>query len=425
MLQTFRDAWKVPEIRKKLLFTLAMIVIFRLGSQIPVPYMKTKELIEFFRSQQGGLLQFLDIMAGGNLGQFTIFALSIYPYITASIIIQLLTVAIPSLEALSKEGEAGRKKISKYTRYLAVVLAAIQATGSTFGFFKGFVAASNMFENIVIILSITAGTMFLVWLGELITEKGVGNGISLLIFAGIVARFPQDIYLSIRQASAGMVSWVWVIIFFILFVLIVVFVVLFNEGERRIHVQYAKRVVGRKMYGGQSTHIPIKVLMSGVMPIIFAQTVTSIPSMLVMFNPNSRMADFIVTWLTPRGGPGLIINSIVLLILIVFFAFFYTTIQFNPVEYSKQLQQNGGFIPGIRPGRPTSDYLAKTVNHLVLPGALALAILAIAPNFLSKAAGMSFNFGGTSIIIVVGVVLETSRQLEQLLLMRHYKGFLK
>lgn len=425
MVKTFRDAWNVPEIRKKLLFTLLMLVIFRLGSQIPVPYMKTQELIEFFRSQQGGLLQFLDLMAGGNLGQFTVFALSIYPYITASIILQLLTVAIPSLEALSKEGEEGRKKIAKYTRYLAVVLAAVQAAGSTFGIYRDFVDTSSNIENILIILTITAGTMFLVWLGDQITEKGVGNGISLLIFAGIVSRFPQDIYLSVRQASEGMVSWIWVIIFVILFIVIVAFVVLLNEGERRINVQYAKRVVGRKMYGGQSTHIPMKVLMSGVMPIIFAQTIMSIPSMIVMFNPNSGMAAFITKWLTPQGGPGLVINSILMLVLIVFFAFFYTTIQFNPVEYSKQLQQNGGFIPGIRPGRPTSDYLSRTVNRLVLPGALGLAILAIAPNFLSRAAGMSFNFGGTSLIIVVGVVLETSRQLEQQLLMRHYKGFLK
>ncbi|MCD1147343.1 preprotein translocase subunit SecY [Peptoniphilus sp. KCTC 25270] len=426
MIQTFRDAWKIPEIRRKLLFTLLMLVVYRLGSHIPVPFMNNEAIQQLFQSQQGGILSFMDLMSGGNVSSFSIFAANIYPYITASIVIQLLTIAIPSLEALSKEGEVGRKKIAKYTRYLAVALAAVQAIGYTFGIFRMAVTTTNMFQNLVIILSVVAGTALLVWIGEQITEKGIGNGISLIIFAGIVARFPRDIYASILKAAAGQVSWAWVVVFLVLAVAIVFFVVALNEGQRRIPVQYAKRVVGRKMYGGQSTHIPIKVLMSGVMPIIFAQTIMSIPSIIVMMSdPNSGAAKFITNWFTPQGDVGIVIYSILMMILIVFFTYFYTAIQFNTVEYSKNLQQNGGFIPGIRAGRSTSDYLNRTVNRLVFPGAIALAFLAIIPEVLTKFTGMHFSFGGTSLIIVVGVILETARVLEQQLLMRHYKGFLK
>ena len=426
MIQTFRDAWKIPEIRKKLLFTLLMLVVFRFGSHIPVPFMDRAAIAKIFNQQQGGILSFLDLMSGGNFGHFSVFATSIYPYITASIVLQLLTIAIPSLEALSKEGETGRKKIAKYTRYLAVVLAAVQAIGYTYGFYRQAVNTSNPFQDVVIILSVVAGSTFLIWIGEMITEKGIGNGISLLIFAGIVARFPADIWASFRMAAAGMVSWVWVVVFIVLAIAIVFFVVLLNEGQRKVPVQYAKRVVGRKMYGGQSTHIPIKVLMSGVMPIIFAQTIMSIPSIIVMFQgPNSQAAKFMTKWFTPAGNIGIFIYSIFMVLLIVFFTFFYTAIQFNTVEYSKNLQQNGGFIPGIRPGKKTSEYLQQLVNRLVFPGALALALLSVLPTILEKITGMHFSFGGTSLIIVVGVIMETARILEQQLMMRHYKGFLK
>lgn len=426
MIKTFRDAWKVPEIRRKLLFTLAMLILYRFGSHIPVPFMNAEAIKQFLEAQQGGILSFLDLMSGGNLSSFSIFAANIYPYITASIVIQLLTIAIPSLEQLSKEGETGRKKIAQYTRYLAVALAAVQAIGYTFGLFRQAVVTENMFQNVTIILSVVAGTSFLVWIGEQITEKGIGNGISLIIFAGIVARFPVDIYSSIRMAMAGKLSWGWVIAFLLLLVIIVFAVVALNEGQRKIPVQYAKRVVGRKMYGGQSTHIPVKVLMSGVMPIIFAQTIMSIPSILVMFNGlESGTGKFITKWFTPQGDVGIFIYSIFMILLIVFFTYFYTAIQFNTVEYSKNLQQNGGFIPGIRAGKSTSDYLSRTVNRLVFPGGIALALLAIIPTILEKITGMSISFGGTSMIIVVGVILETSRVLEQQLLMRHYKGFLK
>lgn len=426
MIKTFRDAWKIPEIRRKLLFTLLMLVLYRFGSHIPVPFMDGAEIKKFFEAQQGGILSFLDLMSGGNFSSFSIFAANIYPYITASIVLQLLTIAIPSLEALSKEGETGRKKIAQYTRYLAIALAAVQAIGYTFGIFRRAVVTENMFQNIVIILSVVAGTSFLVWIGEQITEKGIGNGISLIIFAGIVARFPMDIYSSVRLAAAGQVSWAWVVVFAILALAIVFLVVALNEGQRKIPVQYAKRVVGRKMYGGQSTHIPIKVLMSGVMPIIFAQTIMSIPSILVMFyKPESSAGKFITKWFTPQGDIGIFIYSIFMILLIVFFTYFYTAIQFNTVEYSKNLQQNGGFIPGIRAGKSTSDYLNRTVNRLVFPGGIALAFLSVLPTILTKITGLQFSFGGTSLIIVVGVILETTRVLEQQLLMRHYKGFLK
>lgn len=426
MIKTFRDAWKIPEIRRKLLFTLMMLVLYRFGSHISVPFMDNEAIKAYFAAQQGGILSFMDLMSGGNFSSFSIFAANIYPYITASIVIQLLTIAIPSLEALSKEGETGRKKIAQYTRYLAIALAAVQAIGYTFGIFKQFVTTVNMFQNIIVILSVVAGTAFLVWIGEQITEKGIGNGISLIIFAGIVARFPADIYTSVRKAAIGEVSWAWVVVFLVLAIGIVFMVVALNEGQRKIPVQYAKRVVGRKMYGGQSTHIPVKVLMSGVMPIIFAQTIMSIPSIIAMFyGQNSSTAAFITKWFTPQGNIGIFFYSIFMIILIVFFTYFYTAIQFNTVEYSKNLQQNGGFIPGIRAGRPTSEYLNRTVNRLVFPGGIALAFLSVLPTILTKITALNFSFGGTSLIIVVGVILETSRVLEQQLLMRHYKGFLK
>lgn len=426
MLQTIRDAWKVPEIRKKMIFTLWMFVVYRIGANIPVPFVDRQYITNLLSHGQNSLFGFLDLMAGGAVSNFTIFAANIYPYITASIVLQLLTIAIPSLEALSKEGETGRKKIAKYTRYLSVALALVTALGYVYGFFSKAILAQGFLENLVVVLSIVGGSCFLIWLGELITERGIGNGISLIIFAGIVSRFPADIYRSVVAVLAGQASVIFLILFILIAIGIVVFVVTLNEGERRIPVSYAKRVVGRKMYGGQSTHIPIKVLMSGVMPIIFANSIMALPQTIAMFKPNSGFANFVENWFSPGGTwLGITLYSLLTVILIVFFTFFYTAIQFNTVEYSKNLQQNGGFIPGIRPGRATSDYLNRTVNRLVFPGALALSLLAVLPYFLTKASGMSFNFGGTSMIIVVGVILETGRVIEQQMLMRHYRGFLK
>lgn len=431
MLSTFRNAWKVESLRKKMLFTLFMLLLYRLGSHIAVPYMNSQVISQLMSGAGGSIFSFLDLMAGGNFRRFTIFAANIYPYVTASIILQLLTIAIPSLESLAKEGETGRKAIAKYTRYLSIVIALIQAIGYTFGLFRQAVNATSAIEYVTIILSIVAGTAILIWIGEQITEHGIGNGISILIFAGIVSRFPLDIAQSVALVKAGKASPIFLVLFLIMAIAIVVFVVTLTEGERRIPVQYAKRVVGRKMYGGQSTHIPIKVLMTGVMPIIFANSLLAIPATIAMFTSESTR-NWIQKWLTPAGGPraevfipGAVIYIISTIILIVFFTFFYTTIQFNTVEYSKNLQANGGFISGIRAGKPTSDYLGRTLNRLVMPGAIALSILAVLPTILTLISGLQFNYGGTSIIIVVGVVLEIHRVLEQQLIMRNYRGFLK
>lgn len=425
MLTTFKNAWKLPEVRRKMLFTLFMLLIYRLGSHIAVPFMNKEAISQLFSGQNAGVLTFLDLMAGGNFSNYTIFAANITPYITASIVLQLLTIAIPSLEQLAKEGDTGRKAIAKYTRYLAIAIAFVQAIGFTFGIFRKAVEAHTFLQKSVVIMSIVAGTAFLIWIGEQITEKGIGNGISIIIFAGIIVRMPRDLYQSYLLVRAGQAHWAFLILYIVLAIAIVFFVVTLNEGERRIPVQYAKRVVGRKMYGGQSTHIPIKVLMTGVMPIIFANSILAIPSTIIMFTGEGKVKDFVIKWLTPQGGPGLVIYVLLSILMIIFFTFFYTQIQFNTVEYSKSLQQNGGFIPGIRPGKPTSDYLGRVVNRLVLPGAIALAILTVLPTILTRVAKLRFNYGGTSIIIVVGVILETARVLEQQLLMRHYKGFLK
>lgn len=424
MLSTLRDAWRIPDIRQKIIFTLLMLLVFRLGSAVPVPFMNRELIAEVFEANQGGLLQFLDLMAGGTFSQFSIFATNIYPYITASIIIQLLTVAIPALEQLSKEGEEGKKKIAKYTRYGAVSIAAIQAIGYTFGLFRNALETTSMLDNVVVILSMTAGTALLIWIGELITEKGIGNGISLLIFIGIVSRLPAELFNMYRYVDAGAVSIISIIIFGIIILATVAVVVALQEGQRKISVQYAKRVIGRKMYGGQSTHIPIKVLMAGVMPVIFANALMALPQTITLFS-SGPVASWIERYMTPAGSVGIWVYSIFNIILIMFFTYFYTAIQFNTVEYAKNLQQNGGFIPGIRPGRPTSEHLNRVVSRIVFVGGSALAVLSTLPVVLSRLFGMQVNFGGTAVIIVVGVALETVRQIESQMLMRHYKGFLK
>lgn len=423
MLQTLRNAWKVPEIRKKLLFTLLMLVIFRLGYAIPVPFVDTNAINKMFAMQGGNVLDFMNLLTGGALGQSSIFSFSIYPYITASIIIQLLTIAIPRLEELAKEGEVGQKKIQQYTKILGVVLAAVQGIGTAKLIFRGAVKTSNFLEEAAIIIVLVAGMMFLVWLGDLITEHGVGNGISLLIFAGIVSRLPHSVLAWTMGAINGTVNPIFAILFLVLIILIVAGVVILSEGERRLTVQYAKRVVGRKMYGGQATHIPIKVNMSGVMPIIFTSSLIAIPSTIAMFTSEATR-NFINKWFTPNGGPGAWLVNILAVFLIIVFAYFYNAIQFNTVEYSKNLQQQGGFIPGIRPGRPTSEYMQRISNRITLIGAVALAILYVLPAILSGIFKLRISFGGTAVLIVVGVVLETVKQLESMLLMRHYKGFL-
>lgn len=424
MLSTLKNAWRIPEIRKRLIFTLLMLLVFRLGSSIPVPYINKQVIKDIFEASQGGILQFLDLMAGGTFSNFSIFATNIYPYITASIVIQLLTIAIPSLEELAKEGEAGRKKITKYTRYTAMILALIQAVGYTMGFFSSALETNNIIETSIVIISLVAGTAFLMWLGELITDKGIGNGISLIIFVGIISRLPREIVKMFELVRVGQINIIQVILFAIVTLVIIGMVVALQEGERRVPVQYAKRVVGRKMYGGQSTHIPVKVSMSGVMPVIFASSLLAFPQTIALFTKGAPSA-WIEKWLTPSGSIGIWIYSILNIVLIMFFTYFYTAIQFNTVEYSKSLQQNGGFIPGIRPGRPTSEHLNKIVTRITFVGAISLAVLASLPVILSKVFGLQTAFSGTAIIIVVGVVLETVKQIEAQMLMRHYKGFLK
>lgn len=423
MLSTLKNAWKIPELRKKILYTLFMLMIFRLGSSIPVPYIDKLAIKELFEQSQGGILEFLDLMGGGTFSNFSIFATNIYPYITASIVIQLLTIAIPRLEELAKEGEEGSKKIAKYTRYTAIVLALIQAVGYTLGFFSEALRTNGNLQKLIVVISLVAGTAFLIWLGDMITEKGVGNGISLIIFVGIISKLPTNIINSIGLIRVGEMSLIKALIFAFVLLVIVALVVALQEGERRVPVQYAKRVVGRKMYGGQSTHIPVKVSMAGVMPVIFASSLLAFPQTITLFTKGA-LSEWITKYLTAAGSVGIWVYSISNIILIMFFTYFYTAIQFNTVEYAKNLQQNGGFIPGIRPGRPTSEHLNKVVTRITFVGGLSLAILASLPIILSKIFDMQVNFGGTAVIIVVGVALETVKQIESQMLMRHYKGFL-
>ena len=424
MLQILRNAWKIPEIRKKMIFTVLMLLVIRLGSNVPVPYMDKTVIKDIFKLGQGGILEFLDLMAGGTFSNFSIFALNIYPYITASIIIQLLTIAIPKLEEIAKEGEEGRKKIAQWTKYAGIILASIQAIFMTRGFFRPAVVAEGFLQNTIIIISLIAGTSFLIWIGDLITERGIGNGISLIIFVGIISKIPSEIVKFIQLVKVGELSIIKLILFIIVALIIIAIVVALQEGERRIPVQYAKRVVGRKMYGGQSTHIPLKVSMSGVIPVIFSTSLLAFPQTLVLFF-RGEQSEWLTKYFSVQGTVGIWVYSILNVLLIVFFTYFYTAIQFNTVEYAKNLQQYGGFIPGIRPGRPTSEYLDKVISRLTFVGGISLALIASLPIILSHVFKLNVNFGGTAIIIVVGVALETVKQIESQMLMRHYKGSLK
>lgn len=422
MFETLKNAWKIPDLRKRILFTLLMLVIYRLGAMIPVPGIDRAVVESMFQGTAGGLLDFFNMMSGGAFKDFTIFALNIYPYITSSIILQLLTIAIPKLEEVFK-AEDGRKKMAQWTRYITVALALIQATAYSIGFFNSAIIEKSFLSIFSVIIVLTAGTAFLMWLGELITEKGIGNGISLIIMIGIVSQYPRDFGTMFYQAQAGMVNILEIIIFLIFAFFIIVGVIAIQQGERKIPVQYAKRVVGRKMYGGQSTHIPLKVLMAGVMPVIFSSTILAIPQTLAFFFPN--MATGVQTYFSVAGSPGIYIYTTLNILLIIFFTYFYTAVQFNPFEYSNTLKENGGFIPGIRPGRPTAEYLNKVLNRITIAGAIALAIIATIPTLVFSFTNLNINFGGTSLLIVTGVALETMKQIEAQMIMRHYKGFLK
>lgn len=427
MLKTVAQAWKVAEIRSKMIFTLLMLVVFRIGSNIPVPNINRSVLSEMFTGETG-LFDLFDLFSGGSFSNFTIFALSITPYITASIIVQLLTIAFPYFERLAKEGVEGRKKMAQITRYMTVVLALVQAIGLTVGLFRQAVVDRSAFSIIVVVLVLTAGTAFLMWLGEQINERGIGNGISLLIFGGIVARIPSGIRTVATSYGDGAISIVTLILFVIAAVLVTAGVVLIQEGQRRIPVQYAKRVVGRKMYGGQSTHIPIKVNQSGVIPIIFALSILQFPLTITYFmSSDNAFSVWVMKWLSPSGNPGVWVYGVLNVILIIFFTYFYTGITFNPNEVANNMKANGGFIPGIRPGKATEDYLNKVMSRITIVGAIFLALIATLPTILGVMVPTlsGIHFGGTSLLIAVGVALDTVRQLENQMLMRNYQGFLK
>lgn len=425
MLKTVSQAFKVPEMRKKIIFTILMLIVFRIGSCIPVPGMNREALSAVFAGDNG-LFNLFDLFSGGSFSNYTIFALSITPYITASIIIQLLAMAFPYFQRLAQEGAEGRKKMAQITRYLTIVLALIQATGLTVGLFRSAVADQSPFNFIVIIMVLTAGTAFLMWLGEQINDNGIGNGISLLIFAGIISRIPTDIRSIWDQYRDGGISLLALILFAVFAIIVILGVILINQGTRKIPVRYAKRVVGRKMYGGQSTHIPLKVNQAGVIPVIFALSILQFPLTITYFlKADSGFTAFVSKWLSPNGNPGVWVYVILNILLIIAFNFFYTTATFNPIEVAQNLKSNGGVIPGINPGRATVGYLQKTMNRLALVGAIFLAAIATLPTLISQYTGMNIRFGGTSLIIVVGVAIETMRALENQMVMRNYKGFLK
>lgn len=424
MLKTFSKAWHIDELRKKMIFTLLMLVVYRIGSNIPVPSINREYLAQMF-SGDTGLLDLFDLFSGGAFSNFTIFALSITPYVTASIIVQLLTVAFPYFERLAKEGNEGRKKMALITRYMTVVLGLIQATGLTIGLFRRAIVDQSPFTMIVIIAVLTAGTTFLMWIGEKINEFGVGNGISLIIFAGIVARIPSTVRGIATQVSEGAVSAVAVVVLIIVAVLVTMVVIEMQQGVRKIPVQYAKRVVGRKMYGGQSTHIPMKVNQAGVIPIIFSLSLLQFPLTITYFFPNTGFTDFVTKYLSPSGNPGVWVYAILNIVLTIFFTYFYTAVTFNPVEVANQMKQNGGFVPGIRPGQATVDYLSRIMSRLCFAGGLFLAAVATIPTIISVFTPFNIAFGGTSLLIVIGVALDTVQQLENQMLMRNYQGFLK
>ena len=428
MIQTIRKAWGVPELRKKIVFTLLILLIFRLGNAIPVPYINTTLLGNYLDSMSGTVLGLYNVMSGGAFAEATVFALGVQPYINSSIIIQLLTIAIPALERLARDGgEAGKKKIASITRYATVAIALLQG----FGYYMicknyNILEQQGIWPALVIIVSFVAGSSFVMWLGEQVNEFGVGNGISIILFAGILSRMPNMVTMGASYIrTKGSIGCLWIALLIVGMLAMVVLIVHVNEAERRIPVQYAKRQVGRKMYGGQASTLPMKVNMSGVLPIIFAQTIASLPATVWAFigiPEEGSVGRSIYNAIDTKS----VLYLIVYFLMIIGFSYFYATIQFNPVEISNNLKRNGGFIPGFRPGKPTSDFIAKVLNKVTLFGAIYLGIVAICPLIAGKLLGnSSLAIGGTSVIIVVGVALETVRALESQMMMRQYKGFLE
>ena len=428
MIQTIRKAWGVPELRKKIVFTLLILLIFRIGNAIPVPYINTTLLGNYLDSMSGTVLGLYNVMSGGAFAEATVFALGVQPYINSSIIIQLLMIAIPALERLARDGgEAGKKKIASITRYATVAIALLQG----FGYYMicknyNILEQQGIWPALVIIVSFVAGSSFVMWLGEQVNEFGVGNGISIILFAGILSRVPNMVTMGASYIrTKGSIGYLWIALLIVGMLAMVVLIVHVNEAERRIPVQYAKRQVGRKMYGGQASTLPMKVNMSGVLPIIFAQTIASLPATIWAFvgiPEEGTVGRSIYNAIDTKS----VLYLIVYFVMIIGFSYFYATIQFNPIEISNNLKRNGGFIPGFRPGKPTSDFIAKVLNKVTLFGAIYLGIVAICPLIVGKILGnANLAIGGTSVIIVVGVALETVRALESQMMMRHYKGFLE
>lgn len=427
MLDVIKNAWKIEDLRKKLLYTMMIIVVFRIGSAIPAPFMDAGVLTEMV-NQTGSLLGYIDILTGGSFSRATIFAMSISPYITSSIIVQLLTVAIPALERMAKEGADGRKKLSKITRYVTLGLALLQSVAyyimnRNLNAVLYTTGGAGVFVAVVVVATFVGGSMLIVWLGEQIDKKGIGNGISMILFAGIISRGPATVMYLVSAWQLGGRYYAFVPLIILIFIFLIGAIVLMTNAERRIPVQYAKRVVGRKMYGGQSSFIPVKVTMSGVMPVIFASSILSIPGMVKAFvDPNAeRTIGKILSVFDYNSW----VYAVLYLLLIIGFNYFYVAIQYNPIEMANNLRQNNGAIPGIRPGRPTSDFISKVISKITLVGALFIAAVAVLPIIIGGVFGMNIGLGGTSIIIVVGVALDTVRQLESQMMMRHYKGFLE
>ena len=432
MFNTIRNAWRIPDLRKKILYTLLIIIVFRFGSVIPAPFLDASALSELMASAgENSALGYINMLTGGAFSYASLFAMGITPYINSSIIMQLLTIAIPLLERMAKEGEEGRKKIATITRYVTVILGLIQ--GVAYYFYlrsQGIVEYTDGFAGVfvafVIVLTFTAGTALIMWMGEQINDKGVGNGISIILFAGIVARLPVTVwqYMQLGMESASTAGQYLVLapLFVVLFLVVIWVIVFMNEAERRIPVQYAKKVVGRKMYGGQSTFLPVKVAMSGVMPVIFASSILFIPQFIQFFwNPSEGFGRALLDAFSSSGW----LYVVLYFFLILMFAYFYMSIQYNPLEMANNLRQNNGTIPGIRPGKPTADFIAKILSKVTLIGALFLAFVALVPIIYTNVTGMyGLSMGGTSIIIIVGVALETVKQLESQMMLRHYKGFL-
>ena len=443
MLKKFRDALKVKDIRNKLIYTFFALIVVRIGSQLPIPGVDRNYFSSWFQGQTA--LNFFDAMTGGSFSTMSIFALSITPYITSSIIMQLLTIAIPSLEELQKDGEEGRKKINEWTRYVAVILAVMESTAMAIGFGnKGyFEDGFGLTAVIISVVSLTAGATFLMWLGERITEKGVGNGISIILLVNIVSRIPQDLVslynkFVVGASSPGAMALAAVVIVAII-VAMVVFIIILSDAERRISVQYAKKLQGRKMVGGQSSHIPLKVNTAGVIPVIFAGSLMSFPIVIASFFGITPQSGDVATWfkkilkvcnqivwcnIKSSYEFKYTLGLVVYIALIIFFAYFYTSVTFNPLEVANNMKKQGGFIPGIRPGKPTTDYLTKVLNSVIFIGAVGLTIVAVLPIIFSGVFGASVSFSGTSLIIIVGVILETMKQIDSQMLVRNYKGFL-